>query len=230
MSNCPRCDGSGFTLRREPDGREVAVRCGCVLEGPSVSERLAAAELPEKFHGYHFALVNTTDRNAANAFLACSDWAMHFPKTERPGLLLTGPTGTGKTLLAVSALRLAIENGHKGLFLDYGTFLEALRQGYRSNQETGLYAKAMDAEILLLDDLGAHRMTEWVEDTVTSLITHRYNHNLALIVTTNLSERMNGGQETLVDRIGQRSFSRLMEMCRVIPMEGKDYRLSRKLM
>ena len=93
--------------------------------------------------------------------------------------------------------------------------------------------------MLLLDDLGAHRVSDWVEDTVTSVITSRCNQRKPLIATTNLIdpemgyvtyERSGSGKvdyrTTLSERIGGRARSRLFEMCRVIKMPlVEDYRL-----
>jgi DNA replication protein DnaC len=99
---------------------------------------------------------------------------------------------------------------------------------------------ALDAEILLLDDLGAQRVTDWALDTVTSIITHRCNYRKPLIATTNMPDPEAGGsatkrnaltnqpeyREVLADRVGPRARSRLFEMCRVIKMPlVEDYRL-----
>jgi DNA replication protein DnaC len=100
----------------------------------------------------------------------------------------------------------------------------------------------METEVVALDDLGAHRVTEWVEDTVTSIITHRCNNGLPLIVTTNLPDPDMGSigaqrstfspalaehRITLADRIGARARSRLFEMCKIVRMpKVGDYRVS----
>src|SRR2546421_1744458 len=103
------------------------------------------------------------------------------------------------------------------------------------------YRAALDAEVLMLDDLGTHRVTEWVEDTVTALITDRCNNRKPLIATTNLPdpevadaivERDSGlpqkvyAKVSLAERVGERARSRLFEMCRVVRMPTvEDYRL-----
>ena len=93
--------------------------------------------------------------------------------------------------------------------------------------------------MLLLDDLGAHRVLPWIEDVVTAIITHRCNQRRPLIATTNLpdvdagdrvSQRLPDGtvdyRRTLADHIGQRARSRLFEMCKVVHMPlVRDYRL-----
>jgi DNA replication protein DnaC len=101
-----------------------------------------------------------------------------------------------------------------------------------------VHERAMEAEVLLLDDLGSERYSEWVEDTVTALINHRYNEGKAIIATTNLPIPQLGDtwvdknpatgkhniKDTLADRIGARAVSRLFGMCRVIRLATRDYR------
>jgi DNA replication protein DnaC len=108
-------------------------------------------------------------------------------------LLLVGSPGTGKTHLAVAALRILIGKGFEGLFFDYKTLLDRIRTSYdptSGQSDKEVYRSVLDAEVLLLDDLGAHRINDWVEDTVTSIITHRCNQQRPLIATTNLPDAM----------------------------------------
>jgi DNA replication protein DnaC len=100
---------------------------------------------------------------------------------------------------------------------------------------------ALDSEVLMLDDLGAHRVTDWVQDTITAIVTHRCNHQMPLIATTNLPDADVEGSKTiqrgtvgieyrrtLRDHIGDRARSRLFEMCNVIHMPNiDDYRIRR---
>jgi len=177
-------------------------------------------------------------RQLTEVFMAVRGFARDFPANKRPGLLLMGDPGTGKTHLAVAAFRAILAKGFEGLFFDYQNLLDKIRSGYDSASgasDREAYRIAMDKEVLLLDDLGAHRVTDWVEDTVTSIITSRCNQGRPLIATTNLIdpdagdvtyERSSSGKvdyrTTLSDRIGPRARSRLFEMCRVIKMPVMD--------
>ena len=114
------------------------------------------------------------------------------------------------------------------------TVLEVLKAASGHLQKHGSDSARLDAEVLLLDDLGAHRVTDWVLDTVTAIITHRCNNEKALIATTNLPDPAAGStviqktpvgvdyRRTLADHVGERARSRLFEMCTVIKMPSVD--------
>src|SRR6185503_20079372 len=137
--------------------------------------------------------------------LAVKNYVRDFPNEIRPGLLLIGDPGSGKTHLATAALRKIIEKGFEGLFCDYQNLLDRIRSGYVANSNSAdkeAYRVALDSEVLLLDDLGAHRVTDWVEDTVTSIVTHRCNNRRALIATTNLPDGDAGSVTTERSALG----------------------------
>jgi DNA replication protein DnaC len=258
---CAICGGSGWRIV-EREGISGAEKCECVSAGRAgrLRERANIPPLYEKASVDNFVLPtdNPVARTAlANALLTVRTYMREYPHVPKLGLIFVGPSGAGKTHLAVAALSGLIERGFEGVFFDYATLLYQIRTGYdvaSGTMDREAYKAALDTEILVLDDLGAHRVTDWVEDTVTSIITHRCNHRKATIVTTNQLDQEAGDQRTwgkgeqergshpseqsladkiaasihtkyfLDERIGTRARSRLFEMCKLVPMPVEDYR------
>jgi DNA replication protein DnaC len=100
----------------------------------------------------------------AKVLLDVRAYVREFPAVPQPGLLFIGAPGSGKTHLAVAALRGLIAKGHEGVFFDFQTLLNHIRSGYdqaSGSMDREAYRTALEAEILVLDDLGAHRITDW---------------------------------------------------------------------
>jgi len=239
---CPICGGTGWKIIEraglsgaEPCRCAEQARAGALQENSGIPPNFVRATL-ENFVIPH-------DNPIAAARLGRAKILIHgflreFPATDHPGLVLAGDTGSGKTHLAVAALKAIIDKGHQGIFFDYQNLLDRIRSSYDKTSGSGdraVYNSAMECDVLLLDDLGSHRVTEWVEDIVTSIITYRYNHKKTLIVTTNLDPKGTAGYKTeggtqvpkkgLSEVIGTRASSRLLEMCREVNLFGvEDYR------
>ena len=156
---------------------------------------------------------------------------------DKIGLLLIGPSGAGKTHLSVAILKeLIIQKGIACLFCDYRDLLKQIQNSYNPSvqvTELDLLRPVFQAEVLVLDDLGAVKPTEWVWDMVSVILNTRYNENRTTIITSNFMDgpaaavsgpRAAAREETLGDRIGERMRSRLFEMCRVVNVNAADYR------
>lgn len=240
---CPLCDGTGWKNVANGADRRVA-RCDCRLKARSET-LLAAARIPKRYEHCELSSYTTDFPGAhpslAMAHIAASRFAEEFDPRDGTGLLLIGKIGTGKTHLAVGIIKeLILRKGIPCLFYDYRELLKQIQNSYNDSvqaTELDVLRPVFDAEVLALDELGAVKPTEWAWDTVSLILNTRYNHNRTTIITTNFEDQAAAGvsnllssvraaarEETLGDRIGERMRSRLHEMCRIIKLDGLDFR------
>jgi DNA replication protein DnaC len=225
-ATCPVC--GGFGVVETPQGRVVACRCRSV----DLSEaRLRAAQIPERYR--NCTLENyIVHRDAPPSQRVAKMKAVRFVeewKSVRYGLLFIGTVGVGKTHLATAILRRLIEEcGVKGVFCDFSDLLERIKATFSPANPASaddVLAPYREAELLVLDELGAQRPTDWVRDVLYGLINTRYNRQRITIVTSNFGDLpARAGEETLEGRVGVLVRSRLHEMCVPVLIEGDDYR------
>lgn len=240
---CPLCDGTGWKSVIQNGDRRVA-RCDCRLKARAQS-LLDGARIPKRYEHCELSSFTTDFPGAhpslAMAHIAASKFAQEYDPNDGTGLLLIGKIGTGKTHLGVGIIKeLILGRGASCLFYDYRELLKEIQNSYNASVQTtelDVLRPIFDSEVLFLDELGAVKPTEWVWDTVSLILNTRYNNNRTTIITTNFEDQpsatSNGSisparaavrEETLGDRIGERMRSRLHEMCRIIRLEGLDFR------
>ncbi len=159
--------------------------------------------------------VNINAVNSIKKYLNEKSWQ------EGKGLILIGGVGTGKTHLASAIVHELARQDVFALFIFVPDFLDEIRAMYDENydEEEDKFELVKNARVLVLDDLGTERITDWAREKITQLINHRYNNALATIVTTNLT------LDELKNRIGERAYSRLIGMSEVVPVLGEDWRV-----
>jgi DNA replication protein DnaC len=238
---CEACGGTGFVIVQRGE-REFAEACACRRPAAGRSEGfLAACRIPPRYE--HCSLESFTAGNPSLS--AALEKAMRYshgypylgPADEGLGLLFTGDNGVGKTHLAVAVLReLFTAKGARGEFWDFHELIREIKNSYNPETRTTelqVLAPVVEMDVLLLDDLGAWKMTDWMNDTLFFILNSRYMAKRATLITTNfqdadiktvLAADPLRRKEYLVDRIGQRLRSRLMEMCLLIRMHGDDHR------
>jgi len=148
----------------------------------------------------------------------CDD-LQNNPKTT--GLMLVGPYGCGKTHLAAAILYRCAEFGVAGMFVVVTELLARIRTSYRTGdgKAEAVIDTAKSAKLLILDDLGAEKASEWVKEQLYMLVNYRYEHMLPTVVTTNC----NGAE--LEQELGRRTLSRLVEMTKPVNIHAGDYRM-----
>jgi DNA replication protein DnaC len=242
---CAVCGGAGMVLAVNAAGVRVARVCECQQAARS-GHRVAAARIPKRYEHCTLDSYETgfrgADASMRQAHLTARRFVEAYPvETDGRGLLITGSIGVGKTHLAVGLLLALIEDkGAQALFYDYRELLKQIQHSYNAqvnSTELDVLRPVFEAEVLVLDELGAQKPTDWVWDTVALILNTRYNDKRTTIITTNYLDLPPAGgglsstqratrEETLGDRIGERMRSRLAEMCVRVEMNGGDFRQS----
>jgi len=208
-------------------GVRRVVRCDCWREHAG-RQRLADANIPKRYQHCTIANFTTYNESLERAAAAAGRVAATFPAAAR-GLFLEGQPGVGKTHLAVAVLKQVMEAaGARGLFYDTRDLLRIIRSTYDPSirtTESDVLRPVMTAELLVLDDLGAEKTSEWVEETMNLIVNTRYSENRLTIFTSNYEDIPDDTDpNSLVFRIGHRMRSRLHEMCEFVVLDAADYR------
>jgi DNA replication protein DnaC len=253
LENCQFCQGTGWKLVAHPDGPgKFAVACDCST-GERAALTMDRARIPKRYEhcdfesyvtdladGKTYSAHHTAELKRAKMFV--QGFVQNYPGADQSGLLLMGPPGVGKSHLAIAALKELLKRGHSGYFCEYGALLREIQQSYRDEGETTesrLLKPVLSVEVLVIDDLGCIKPSDWVRDTIGYILNSRYvdasrdlSRARCTIITTNYPEasiekeaRLASGKllvnrkESLADRIGERIRSRLYEICRTIELD-----------
>jgi DNA replication protein DnaC len=246
---CEFCFGTGTRLEIAEGNVRGAVICDCRRSNTG-TRSLEAARIPPRFRecSFHNYYPKNDSQYFAHSF--ASRLADEYPAVES-GLLFMGSVGVGKTHLSIAVLReLISRKGVRGLFYESGSLLKAIQDSYNPVSQTSemrVLAPVFQAEVLVLDELGATVPTNWVRDTLYQIINTRYNNKRLTIFTTNYLDEVRADTQdsesgepkrrsktfaseriqeltTLEERIGTPLRSRLYEMCKRVMIDGEDYR------
>ena len=246
---CPECGGRGHVYIEDKTGISSLRECSCAGLVNRL-KKLNEAGIPGKFTGAQFETYIPMDSSQKLALRISRDFVEDYGSSAQ-GLLFMGKPGLGKTHLAVSVIKMLIlEKGEDCKFVDFFQLLSDIRFGYSQDlSEQAIINPYVAAPILVIDELAKGRNTEWELTMLDQIISSRYNAaDKITLLTTNFSDQApatkkkgkgdthveigsgNGrkpfaGEETLQDKVGERIYSRLVEMCRLVKLKGDDYRM-----
>ena len=219
---CPLCYGTGMQVIVGKGAKFCACR-----KTDTLVDAFITAQIPKRYESCQFDTFEPKHSSQRVAKKLAQDFTLNFPAIDR-GLLLIGNVGIGKTHLAVSILKGLSERGFNCLFYEFGSLLKEIQNSYNPNtftSELSVLAPVLRADVLVLDELGSSKPTDWVQDTLAHIINTRYNDRKFTIFTTNYpDDRVDQRRENLEDRIGTRTRSRLFEMCKTVNIDGPDHR------
>ena len=246
--DCKSCQGTGRILQEDADGISRIRECQCA----DFSKKLKIfnhAGIPGKF--VHEGLDNyevgtLRHRSLKDALTRSRTFIKEFIQMKgqySQGLIFMGEPGLGKTHLAVSIIKeLILKHGVECKFVDFFELLRDIRHGYGEDISEGEFINPyVGVKVLVVDELAKGRNTDWELTILDHFISTRYNDDdKVTLVTTNFKDKLDNGigrednkkaglssastRYTLEEKIGPRIFSRLMEMCKKVHLQGKDFR------
>ena len=204
--------------------QEFANKVDKIIKNSKMSKR----NLNYKFDNFE---VNSNNKKVYQSLKNYSEKLVN--EVERKGLILVGNNGVGKTHLACSIANELIKNG---IPIIYGTLINLLAElkntydVYNNISEMKIIKLYEKVDLLIIDDLGKEKPSEWGLEKLFTIINSRYENNLPVIITTNYN------QNSLIDRLSingeietaKSIISRLYEMCYLVKIEDRDHRIKNK--
>ena len=173
---------------------------------------------PREFVAGTFA--NFTDRQGTEDAL---ETALDFTVGNSPPVLVfVGPPGSGKTHLLEAIGRQFLDQGRTVRYELVAHLLQRLRSSFNMNEESRVMEVCYGADVLLLDDLGLEKPSDWVREQITALVDERWRNNRLLVVGTNESHITI--EEKLGPRLASRLFDRSSGKAKVVYLVTGDYR------
>ncbi len=230
---CPRCGGTGFV----PRGGGSVDLCECRFEQENINKILG---IPRRFWEAELDNYQYENPSEENAYKEAFVFASSFDPSEGKGLTFVGTPGVGKTHLAVGILKkIYRDKGIKGRFFDTKDLIYKLKALINEGKTSKAIKRILSYPLIVLDDLGSERLSEWQREIISYIISHRYNNLRSTIITTNFSLTGDEKEEKkirktapdielprslMVERLGPGTVSRIFQMTKVLYIKGRDRR------
>ncbi|MCG6552916.1 MAG: ATP-binding protein [Candidatus Magnetominusculus sp. LBB02] len=214
------CDGSGWVISSDSDGRETSHRCKCLLETikqKKYESLLKESQIDDLRH-MTFESYKPQHPTQKRAYEQTS--AAH------KGYYLFGPYGVGKTHLMAATVIRAIEKDVVSAIITVPKLLDTLRR-YGDKDTAAVETLAYEADYLAIDDIGKHKITDWTEERLFMLIDERYKKFISRKIHTSVSSNL--PPEQLSNTIDPAIVDRIRGMCTEVFVDGKSYRINGKL-
>lgn len=247
---CPHCGGRGWILHADGTAG-TATRCGCQAHDPT-PRLLERARIPARYASCSFQTfdIHAPSSGAKNQLLQAKSLSERYVEQfidekgsfSETGLIYIGPPGVGKTHLAVAVLKELVGRYRvRGLFVDFTTLIHEIQATFdpgSPDSKRDLLDPVIEAEVLVLDELGAQKPSPWVNEILYLVMNSRYTKRVPTLFTTNY--RLEGAEigpasnldraptparyASLESRITPNLLSRLYEMARPVEIEVEDFR------
>ncbi len=201
------------------------------MENQKIKSMFKLSGVPPKYANKKFCdFIETRENEKA---LRAAQWAV---KNEGKGVLLFGPPGTGKTLLASIMCSEILSQGKVAMFVSLPDLLAEIKRSYDTGNTADVLRAVNEVPFIVMDDMGAERVTAWVGEQLFSILNSRLNHGKQTIITTNhmpreLAARLQSVDAkgcVIDDMQGRRIVSRLAEMCYFVEIGGDDWRTTER--
>lgn len=232
---CPQCKDRRYVFVKE-GGQDVARECECA----SLRHRVAlfnAARIPARFADKWIDDIQPSHDSQNQAKYTLLQYCDAYERG-KPGFLLWGNPGVGKThMLCGLVAYLTLERGISCRFIEFMQLIGELKLAYSQGRwDSEVVAPLLKVDVLVIDELGKGKDSEWELGVLDQLISSRYNANRTVHASSNMPPRVSTSElvsyadtgpvvnQSLEQRLGERIYSRLTEMCRFVHVQGEDHR------
>lgn len=227
LLHCKKCSEPLEVIIEVPVAgkRKVRCICSCIAKERNAEQERAKQDERDRtrricFHGSKMMKCRFDKSEDCDLLKVGRNYAIHFDefRKQSKGLLLYGTVGTGKSHVAACIANELIDNGHSAFMTNFATIANEL-QGTFEKQK---YIDSLNRyDLLILDDLGIERKTEFMQEQVFNVIDARYRSGLPFIITTNLTPEE---LKKTTDIGNSRIYDRILERCHPVKAAGESYR------